>query len=162
MRRRELGRGVELGLERVAHAGDDHGLAPVHRRRRRSRSQDGINAFEKQYPWIHLHLALQPNPANDTFDPNLIAAIKGGNAPDVAIGFTPSYAGQYCSSGLWEDLTPFMQKDKMSISQFAPATLSYTKVAGKQCALPSLTDAYGLYYNKPCSRRRASRARRRR
>ena len=83
----------------------------------------------------------------DTFDPNLIAAIKGGNAPDVAIGFTPSYAGQYCSSGLWEDLTPFMQKDHMSITQFAPATLSYTKVAGKQCALPSLTDAYGLYYN---------------
>ncbi len=109
--------------------------------------QDGINAFEKQYPWIHVHLALQPNPTNDTFDPNLIAAIKGGNAPDVAIGFTPSYAGQYCSSGLWEDLAPFMQKDKMSISQFAPATLSYTKVAGKQCALPSLTDAFGLYYN---------------
>ncbi len=109
--------------------------------------QDGITAFEKQYPWIHVHLALQPNPDQDTFDPNLIAAIKGGNAPDVAIGFTPSYAGQYCSSGLWENLQPFMQKDHMSISQFAPATLSYTKVDGKQCALPSLTDAYGLYYN---------------
>jgi multiple sugar transport system substrate-binding protein len=109
---------------------------------------DGIAGFEKQYPWIHVHLELQPNPSQDTFDPNLIAAIKGGNAPDVAIGFTPSYAGQYCSSGLWENLTPFMQKDHMSISQFAPATLSYTRVSGKQCALPSLTDAYGLYYNK--------------
>ncbi len=94
-----------------------------------------------------MKLELQPNPDQDTFDPNLIAAIKGGNAPDVAIGFTPSYAGQYCSSGLWEDLTPFMQKDHMSVSDFAPATLSYTKVSGKQCALPSLTDAYGLYYN---------------
>jgi multiple sugar transport system substrate-binding protein len=108
---------------------------------------DGIAAFEKQYPWIHVKPELQPNPDQDTFDPNLIAAIKGGNAPDVAVGFTPSYAGQYCSSGLWEDLTPFMQKDHMSISQFAPATLSYTDIAGKQCALPSLTDAYGLYYN---------------
>ena len=109
--------------------------------------QDGLKGFEKQYPWIHLKLEPQPNGDTDTFDPNLIAAIKGGNAPDVAIGFTPSYAGQYCSSGLWEDLAPFMQKDNMSIKQFAPATLSYTKVAGKQCALPSLTDAYGFYYN---------------
>jgi multiple sugar transport system substrate-binding protein len=109
--------------------------------------QNGIARFEKQYPWIHVKLALQPNPDNDTFDPNLIAAIKGGNAPDVAIDFGPGYAGQYCSSGLWEDLTPFMQKDHMSVSDFAPATLSYTKVGGKQCALPSLTDATGLYYN---------------
>src|SRR6185437_1397105 len=68
---------------------------------------NGIARFEKQYPWIHVKLELQPNPDQDTFDPNLIAAIKGGNAPDVAVGFTPSYAGQYCSSGLWEDLTPF-------------------------------------------------------
>ncbi len=98
--------------------------------------QDGLKGFEQQYPWIHLKLEPQPNGDTDTFDPNLIAAIKGGNAPDVAIGFTPSYAGQYCSSGLWEDLAPFMQKDHMSITQFAPATLSYTKIAGKQCALP--------------------------
>src|SRR6185437_7464323 len=98
--------------------------------------QDGIARFEKQYPWIHVKLELQPNPDQDTFDPNLIAAIKGGNAPDVAIDFAPSYAGQYCSSGLWEDLTPFMQKDHMSISDFAPATQSYTNIDGKQCALP--------------------------
>jgi multiple sugar transport system substrate-binding protein len=108
---------------------------------------DALAGFSTQYPWIHLKLVLQPNPDQDTFDPNLIAAIKGGNAPDVAIGFTPTYAGQYCSSGLWDDLAPFMQKDHMSISQFAPATLSYTKFGGSQCALPSLTDAYGLYYN---------------
>jgi multiple sugar transport system substrate-binding protein len=109
---------------------------------------DAIAGFRKQYPWIHLKLLVQPNPDNDTFDPNLIAAIKGGNAPDVAIDFTPAYMGQYCSSGLWENLTPFMQKDHISIDQFAPATLSYTHIAGSQCALPSLTDAYGLYYNK--------------
>jgi multiple sugar transport system substrate-binding protein len=40
-----------------------------------------------------------------------------------------------------------MQKDHLSISSFAPATQSYTNIDGKQCALPSLTDAYGLYYN---------------
>ena len=34
------------------------------------------------------------------------------------------------------------------MSVFAPAALSYTSYQGKQVALPVLTDAYGLYYNK--------------
>ena len=108
---------------------------------------NALAGFHKLYPWIHLKLVLQPNTTNDTFDPNLIAAIKGGNAPDVALSFAPDYAGQFCASGLWEDLTPFMNASHISIGEFAPATLSYTRFAGKQCALPSLTDAYGLYYN---------------
>jgi multiple sugar transport system substrate-binding protein len=41
-----------------------------------------------------------------------------------------------------------MKADGMSINDFAPAAITYTNVGGKQCALPSLTDAYGLYYNK--------------
>ena len=41
-----------------------------------------------------------------------------------------------------------MQKDNISIGQFAPGAISYTNFGGKQCALPSLTDSFGLYYNK--------------
>ncbi len=40
-----------------------------------------------------------------------------------------------------------MKRDHIDISDFAHAALSYTNFDGKQCALPSLTDAYGLYYN---------------
>lgn len=109
--------------------------------------KDGLKGFEKQYPWIHLKLVVQPNTTNDTFDPNLIQAIHGGNAPDVAISFAPSYDAQWCSSGLWLNLTPFMQQSGVSASDFAPATAQYTSFAGKQCALPSLTDATALYYN---------------
>lgn len=109
--------------------------------------KDGLKGFEKQYPWIHLKLVTQPNTDNDTFDPNLIQAIHGGNAPDVAISFVPSYDAQWCSSGLWLDLKSFMQQSGVSTSEFAPATLEYTSFGGKQCALPSLTDATGLYYN---------------
>jgi multiple sugar transport system substrate-binding protein len=107
-----------------------------------------IARFEKKYPWITVNQIQQPNTNNDTFDPNLVNAIKGGNAPDVAMPFGPDYVGQYCSSGLWEDLTPYMKADHISISDFAPAAVSYTNWKGAQCALPSLTDAYGLYYNK--------------
>jgi multiple sugar transport system substrate-binding protein len=61
--------------------------------------------------------------------------------------FGPDYIGQYCSSNLWDDLTPYMKADGISINSFAPAAITYTNYGGNQCALPSLTDAYGLYYN---------------
>ncbi len=109
---------------------------------------DALAGFKAKYPWITIKQEVQPNPDTDTFDPNLINAINGGNSPDVAMPFGPDYVGQYCSSGLWEDLTPFMQSSGVSISDFAPAAVTYTNYGGKQCALPSLTDAYGLYYNK--------------
>jgi multiple sugar transport system substrate-binding protein len=109
---------------------------------------DALAGFHKQYPWITIKQEVQPNTDNDTFDPNLINAIKGGNPPDVALPFGPDYIGQYCSSGLWQNLTPYMQRDHISISSFAPAAITYTKYGSNQCALPSLTDAYGLYYNK--------------
>jgi multiple sugar transport system substrate-binding protein len=109
---------------------------------------DALAGFHKQYPWITIKQEVQPNTDNDTFDPNLINAIKGGNPPDVALPFGPDYIGQYCSSGLWQNLTPYMQRDHVSLSQFAPAAITYTKYGNNQCALPSLTDAYGLYYNK--------------
>jgi multiple sugar transport system substrate-binding protein len=109
---------------------------------------DALKAFQQKYPWITIDAKVQPNTDNNTFDPNLIKAINGGNSPDVAMPFGPDYIGQYCSSGLWQDLTPFMQRDGVKISDFAPAAVTYTNYGGKQCALPSLTDAYGLYYNK--------------
>jgi multiple sugar transport system substrate-binding protein len=103
--------------------------------------------FKRQYPWITIKEVVQPNTDNDTFDPNLVNAINGGNAPDVAMPFSPEYVGQYCSAGLWLDLAPYMKRDHMAISDFSPAAISETNYGGKQCALPSLTDAFGLYYN---------------
>ena len=90
-----------------------------------------LAGFHKQYPWITVKPIVQPNTVNDTFDPNLINAIKGGNPPDVALPFGPDYVAQYCTSGLWQDLTPYMQRDNVKISDFAPAAISYTNFGGK-------------------------------
>jgi multiple sugar transport system substrate-binding protein len=109
---------------------------------------DALKRFQQKYPWITIDEKVQPNTNNDTFDPNLVNAINGGNPPDVAMPFGPDYVGQYCAGGLWDDLTPYMKADNLSINDFAPGAITYTNVSGKQCALPSLTDAYGLYYNK--------------
>ena len=110
--------------------------------------KDALKRFQVKYPWITIKEEVQPNPPNDTFDPNLVNAINGGNPPDVAMPFGPDYVGQYCAGGLWQDLAPYMKADGMSINDFAPAAITYTNFGGKQCALPSLTDAFGLYYNK--------------
>ena len=110
--------------------------------------EQALKGFQQKYPWITIKQEVQPNTDNDTFDPNLVNAINGGNPPDVAMPFGPDYVGQYCAGGLWEDLSPYMKADNLTINDFAPAAITYTNVDGKQCALPSLTDAYGLYYNK--------------
>jgi multiple sugar transport system substrate-binding protein len=105
-----------------------------------------VAPFEQKYPWITLNIVTFPN--SDEFDQTLIKNINAGTAPDVAISFGPDYVGKYAADNLWEDLTPYMQADNFDMSVFAPAALSYTKYDGKQVALPVLTDAYGLYYNK--------------
>jgi multiple sugar transport system substrate-binding protein len=63
--------------------------------------------------------------------------------------FTTDNVGQFCTSGAFADLTPFMEKSGIDpAATFPPAQLQYTQYDGNQCALPLLSDAYGLYYNK--------------
>ncbi|HEX4931366.1 MAG TPA: extracellular solute-binding protein [Gaiellaceae bacterium] len=81
-------------------------------------------------------------------DDKIIAALRGGNAPDVVSSFTSANVGIYCPSGGWVDLDPFLKRDKISTSIFPAATLYYTQYQGKRCALPLLADVYGFYYNK--------------
>jgi len=81
-------------------------------------------------------------------DDKIIAAIRGGNSPDVAQSFTADNTGLFCSSGGWIDLKPYMDKSKIDASMFPQAVQTYTEYKGKRCALPMLADTYGLYYNK--------------
>src|SRR3954454_10143452 len=57
-------------------------------------------------------------------DDKIIAAIRGGNAPDVVSSFTSSNVGDYCASGAWIDLAPYLAKSKIDINQF-PASARY-------------------------------------
>jgi multiple sugar transport system substrate-binding protein len=81
-------------------------------------------------------------------DDKIIAALRGGNAPDVVSSFTSANVGIYCPSGGWIDLGPYLKHDKVDMNQFPAATLYYTQYKGKRCALPLLADVYGFYYNK--------------
>ncbi|MGW2629731.1 ABC transporter substrate-binding protein [Streptomyces chattanoogensis] len=111
--------------------------------------EDSVARFEKQHP--HITVKVTGNVTDETVNQALRAG--GDEAPDVVSSFTTNNVGQYCSSGMWADLDPFMKKTGVDKEKVFPKTfLNYTSYAGKQCALPLLADSYGLYYNKDAFR----------
>lgn len=106
---------------------------------------DSIARFEKLHP--HIKVESTGNVSDETINQALRAG--GSKAPDVVTSFTTNNVGQYCSSGMWADLDPFLTKNGIDKAKVFPKTLlDYTQYQGTQCALPLLADAYGMYYNK--------------
>jgi multiple sugar transport system substrate-binding protein len=107
--------------------------------------QQTIDAFEDANPNIHVKVV--GNITDDKINQALRAG--GSSAPDVVSSFTTDNVGQFCTSKAFADLTPFMEESGVDpAATFPPAQLEYTQYDGNQCALPLLSDAYGLYYNK--------------
>ncbi|MET7359451.1 ABC transporter substrate-binding protein [Streptomyces sp. NPDC005562] len=110
---------------------------------------DSIDRFEKLHPNIKVQAT--GNVSDETINQALRAG--GDKAPDVVSSFTTNNVGQYCDSGMWANLDPFMAKTGLDKRKTFPKTLlDYTSYRGKQCALPLLADAYGMYYNKDAYR----------
>ncbi|QDQ11611.1 ABC transporter substrate-binding protein [Streptomyces spectabilis] len=106
---------------------------------------ESIERFEKLHPNIDVKSV--GNVTDATINQALRAG--GGEAPDVVVSFTTNNVGQYCDSGMWADLDPFMKKTGLDKKKTFPKTLlDYTSYNGTQCALPLLADAFGMYYNK--------------
>ncbi|GAA0484443.1 extracellular solute-binding protein [Streptomyces stramineus] len=107
--------------------------------------EDSLDRFRKLHP--NIRVKATGNVTDATVNQALRAG--GGGTPDVVSSFTTYNVGQYCSSGMWADLDPFLKKSGMDKHAVFPKTLlDYTRYEGRQCALPLLADAYGLYYNK--------------
>jgi multiple sugar transport system substrate-binding protein len=106
---------------------------------------DNVARFEKLHP--NIHVKVQSNITDDKINQALRAG--GGKAPDVVSSFTTDNVGQFCSSGAFTDLAPFLKQSKIDPTTTFPKTmLEYTQYKGQRCTLPLLGDAYGLYYNK--------------
>jgi multiple sugar transport system substrate-binding protein len=106
---------------------------------------DNVARFEKLHP--NIHVKVQSNITDDKINQALRAG--GGQAPDVVSSFTTDNVGQFCSSGAFTDLAPFLKQSKIDPTTTFPKTmLEYTQYKGQRCTLPLLGDAYGLYYNK--------------
>lgn len=98
--------------------------------------------FHKQYPKITVKVR------GAISDNNIVAAIRGGNPPDLAMSNSADNLGEYCGTGAWMNLGPYIKRDHVDISLLPSAVQQYTEFKGDRCALPDLADAYGLYYNK--------------
>jgi multiple sugar transport system substrate-binding protein len=108
-------------------------------------SRSVVQAFEGKYPWITVNYT----GGKDVDDNNNIKqAINSGTPPDVVISPFPQDVGRFCSTGGWIDLNPYIKQEHLDPASIIPrSALSYTSYQGVQCALPMLSDAYGLYYN---------------
>jgi multiple sugar transport system substrate-binding protein len=103
-----------------------------------------IASFEKLYPNIRV------DSVADVSEPTLLKGLHrtGAGAPDVISDFTSQDVGPLCSSGALLDLDPLLARSGVAADAIFPkAMLDYTRYQGKQCTLPLLGDAYGLYYN---------------
>ena len=77
----------------------------------------------------------------------IVAGIRSGNPPDVALSFETDKTGAFCSSGGWINLDSLIKRDRVNMNQFPQAVQNYSKFGDKRCAMPVLADTYGLYYN---------------
>ena len=101
-----------------------------------------IANFEKLYPKIHVVSR------GSISDANIIAAIRSGSPPDLTMSNSAENLGEYCGTGAWINLAPYIQRDHLDVGAFPTAVRNFSQFNGTRCALPDLADAYGLYYNK--------------
>jgi multiple sugar transport system substrate-binding protein len=103
---------------------------------------DALKQLQQKFPWLTIKAV--PGKQQD----DIIRAINSGTAPDVAVECCPDDSAKLCSTGAWIDLNPFLHAEGIDLTKVSPpGALTYTGFEGKQCSLPVLTDAYGLYYN---------------
>jgi len=81
-------------------------------------------------------------------DEKMRQAIAAGKGPDVGLSYSTDIVGNFCTTGAWDDLDPWIKRDNVDLNALLPIVRSYTEFEGKRCAMPMLADAYGLYYNK--------------
>ncbi|MCU1535577.1 MAG: sugar transporter substrate-binding protein [Glaciihabitans sp.] len=103
--------------------------------------QSTVDDFMKANPGVKVDV----HPGQD--DEKLQKAISAGNTVDLGMSYSTDIVGSFCTSGAFRDLTPFIKRDKVDLTNLTPIVRSYTEFKGVRCAMPVLTDDYALYYN---------------
>lgn len=101
-------------------------------------------AFEEKYPDINVKLVYTAG--GTEANKKLLAAIAGGNPPDVAY-FDRFKVGQYAAQGALTDLTSFAEKDGVTKDDYYPFAWAEANYEGKLYGIPTSTDARMLFYN---------------
>ena len=54
-------------------------------------------------------------------------AIAAGKGPDVGLSYSTDIVGNFCSTGAWRDLKPYLERDKVDLNQLPPIVRGYTE-----------------------------------
>jgi len=104
--------------------------------------QSAIDKFTAIHPGVHV--IVQPGQDDD----KMRTAIAAGDPIDVGISYSRDQVGILCSSGAFQDLAPYIARDKLSLADIPPLVQDYSQFEGTRCALPMMADVTALYYNK--------------
>ncbi|GAB3426436.1 ABC transporter substrate-binding protein [Flindersiella endophytica] len=116
-----------------------------------SYQQKIIDAFKKENPGVTVDIVGKSGQFTGD-NTALIAAVRGGSAPNVFITDRFTVANQ-ASIGLLTNLQPYVDKDreatgKSLVSEYLPFSIDEASYQGNLYALPFDTDARGLFYNR--------------
>ncbi len=100
-------------------------------------------AFNATHPNIHVTALKEPSGFGQYY-PKVLAAIKAGDAPDVAL-IEYQYVPTFVSRGALVDLTPYGANDVKS--QFDPGAWSLESINGAFYGYPQDTGPEGLFYD---------------
>ena len=104
--------------------------------------QEVVDDFQEEFPDITVEVRAEQD------DEKMRQAIAAGKGPDVGVSYSTNVVGSFCSTGAFQDLAPWMERDGVEEDIFPEMVQKYTEFDGVRCAMPMLADAYGLYYNK--------------
>ncbi len=103
-----------------------------------------VYEFEKRFPYIKVKVL----PIGGKMDPQkLMTAIAGGTPPDV-IKQDRFSVGEWASRDAFMILDDFIKRDNYPIQDYYEACLKEATYRGHIYAIPRITDARALYYNR--------------
>ena len=108
--------------------------------------QEALDAAIKQYEALHPTVTITETPV--TNNAKILAAITGGNPPDVVDLGTSLPLGSWASQGAVQPLDSLISSTKLDTSVFNQTALEGLKVGGKTYALPFQVFNIALLYNK--------------
>jgi multiple sugar transport system substrate-binding protein len=98
--------------------------------------------------WTPSHANIKIESKGETAPEAMLTAMSGGTSPDVCILWDPSPVTLWARQGAIMDLTPYIDKSDLDMSQFVPAAAAWTQYKGAYYGLPFVDFNYGFYWNK--------------
>ncbi|MBX3014826.1 MAG: ABC transporter substrate-binding protein [Caldilineaceae bacterium] len=80
-------------------------------------------------------------------DQKYLTAVAGGTGPDAAVQNRHTFL-QFAAKGLYQDVTPWIEKTGLKIEDFTPVQLAESTWDGNIYGLPMFTDVRYLFWNK--------------